>query len=217
MRDEQAVVFLPGLGDRPETWTGQVGALPPGLTGIALGIRGLHAANGDAAEQEFSLAEAAKDVVDELDRRGIARAHLCGHSLGAMVALQIAHEHPGRVRSLVLASGQVRPPRALMALQSAVMRLLPARLVAPEGTSKGQLLAVLREVARTDLTGHLAAIAVPTLVLCGARDRPNLPAARAIAAGIPGARLRILDGAGHGILADRPEAFAHELHAFLPG
>ena len=50
-----------------------------------------------------------------------------------MIALQFALDHPARVRSLTLAAGQVKPPRALMAVQGAVFRLLPAKVLEKQG------------------------------------------------------------------------------------
>jgi pimeloyl-ACP methyl ester carboxylesterase len=44
----------------------------------------------------------ADDAVGLLDHLGIDRAHLVGHSYGAMIALSLAAAYPSRVRSLVL-------------------------------------------------------------------------------------------------------------------
>ncbi len=132
-----------------------------------------------------------------------------------MIAVQTAIDYPDRVASLTLSGGQVHPPRALMTLQSALMRILPAHLVAPDGTSKQRVRAVLAEVARIDFRPHLARIAAPTLVLCGSRDHANLSAARALATGIPNAQLRVIDGGGHELNTDTPEQFNAEIVAFL--
>jgi pimeloyl-ACP methyl ester carboxylesterase len=59
-----------------------------------------------------------------------------------------------------------------------------------------------------DQRESLAALAaVPTLVLCGDRDRLTPPSdSRALAAAIPGARLLELRGAGHCAMLEQPEA-----------
>lgn len=102
-----------------------------------------------------------------------------------------------------------------MAIQNAVMRALPERVIAPKGVSKAQMLAVVDAVAKTDFSGELASIAVPTLVLCGSKDRANLQAARAFARGIPRAELRIVDGVGHQANTQAPERFSAALNEFL--
>lgn len=132
-----------------------------------------------------------------------------------MIAFRIAVDRPERVHSLTLAAGQVKPPRLLMTLQRAIMRMLPARVVAPQGVSKAYMLAVVDAVAAVDLTGELASVAAPTLVLCGSRDRANLPAARRLASGIPEAELHIIDGAGHQSNVQAPERFSAIFYEFL--
>ena len=211
MGGQKLVVFLHGIGVGPESWDAQLVALPDGYRGIAPQIAGLT----DASERVFTVSGAAADVIRDLDERGVGRAHLCGLSLGAMIAVQTAIEYPDRVASLVLSGGQVHPPRALMTLQSALMRVLPARAVASDGTSKQRVLGVLAEVARIDFRPHLARIAIPTLVLCGSKDRANLPAARALATGIPDATLRVIDGGGHELNTDEPDGFSREITSFL--
>ena len=207
----EQVVFLHGLGVGPDSWAAQLTDLPDGYTGFAPRIIGL----SDDDEGDFTLSRAAAAVIGELDQRGVVRAHICGLSLGAMVAIYVAVEYPERVASLVLSGGQVHPPRAIMALQSAAMRVLPARVVAPDGTSKRRVLTVLAEVARVDFRPHLAGIGTPTLVLCGSRDFPNLLAAKALAAGIPNAQLHVIEGGGHEFNSDRPTQFSAAVAAFL--
>lgn len=83
---------------------------------------------------------------------------------------------------------------------------------------KGTLLAMLREIAHLDIRGRLGEIAAPTLVLCGARDRPNIPGSRELAAGIPGAELRIIPGANHLWNLQQPELFNQTVDRFVgPG
>lgn len=205
------VVFLHGLGAGPQSWDAQIAALPAGFVGWAPPVPGL---GGDDTSR-FSLEASTAALIEELDRRGLAQVHLCGLSLGAVVATHCASHHPGRVASLTVSGGQVRPNRTLMLIQNALIRLLPARLVAPPGMAKQSMLAVVEAVADMDLRADVAAIQSPTLVLCGSRDKPNLPAARALAAGIAGAELQIVPGAGHEWNTRLPREFSGRLNAFL--
>ncbi|MEJ1092735.1 alpha/beta fold hydrolase [Microbacterium istanbulense] len=214
MSSVQSVVFLHGLGEGPGVWDAQRAALPSGFEGVAVDVFG-GADSGLASG--LGLEGAATHVVDELDRWGIEQAHVCGLSLGAMIALQLALDHPTRVRSLTLAAGQVKPPRVLMAVQSAVMRVLPSSVFERQGAAKDVMLPVLRAVGRVDFSARLASVSVPTLVLYGSKDRPNLPAARQLAQGIRDARLHIIPGAGHQSHVQAPEEFSRALGAFLGG
>ena len=132
-----------------------------------------------------------------------------------MVTTRFAIDYPDRVTSLVLAGSQVRPSPALMKVQNAIMRLLPTRVVAQPGMSKQRMLAVLRAVGETDFRGELARINVPTLVFCGEKDRANIPAARELAAGISGAELQIVPGAGHEWNVQQPKEFSRRLNRFF--
>ena len=71
-------------------------------------------------------------------------------------------------------------------------------------------------MARPDATPELAGIDVPTLVVVGAHAVLTPPsAARAMADAIPGARLEVIEGAGHVSSFERPAAFNYVLGEFL--
>ncbi|MGE5636854.1 MAG: alpha/beta fold hydrolase [Nocardioidaceae bacterium] len=56
---------------------------------------------------------------------------------------------------------------------------------------------------------------MPTLVLCGSKDRANIPLTRELAAGIPGAELRIVPDATHLWNLQQPEAFNRAVAEFV--
>jgi pimeloyl-ACP methyl ester carboxylesterase len=65
------------------------------------------------AQQVFTIDQMANDAVALLDHLNIAAAHLLGHSMGGRVALTMALNFPGRVKSLIMAasgSGLVTRP-----------------------------------------------------------------------------------------------------------
>src|SRR3954452_8178545 len=59
--------------------------------------------------REITPEALASDVVGMLDQLGLDRAHVFGHSMGGAVALELAVNHPSRVRRVVAASASVRP------------------------------------------------------------------------------------------------------------
>ena len=84
----------------------------------------------------------------------------------------------------------------------------------PQGLAAAQLGMAERE----DVRSFLASIRVPALVVVG-RDDVISPVEemRAIAASIPGAEFRIVEGAGHMAPLERPEEFNSALAAFVDG
>lgn len=86
-----------------------------------------------------------------------------------------------------------------------------------EGVGKDAFLRQQKAIiGRVDSRPLLATIRCPTLVLCGRDDILTPPAlAQEIAAGIPGARLDLIDHCGHLSTMERPEAVTAELRQWL--
>jgi len=59
-------------------------------------------AGSDRVDGPVSIGDQAAHCRALLDHLGIGRAHVVGHSSGATIALQLALDHPGAVRSLAL-------------------------------------------------------------------------------------------------------------------
>ncbi|MEK8033934.1 alpha/beta fold hydrolase [Ideonella sp. DXS29W] len=73
----------------------------------------------------YRLADMALDALGVLDALGIQRAHVCGASLGGMVAQHLAASHPQRVKSLNLmmtTSGSRRLPQATLAARRVMLQ-----------------------------------------------------------------------------------------------
>lgn len=70
--------------------------------------------------------------------------------------------------------------------------------------------------SRPDRTEALSRVTVPSLVICGAEDVITPPAdSEAMARTIPGARLELIERAGHLSNLEQPAAFTAALQAFL--
>jgi pimeloyl-ACP methyl ester carboxylesterase len=69
--------------------------------------------------------------------------------------------------------------------------------------------------ATEDRLDSLAAVTVPTLVICGDEDKPFVEASRAMAKTIGGARLAMIPDAGHSPQFEAPDGWWRELTSFL--
>lgn len=98
--DRPVLVLLNSIGTDLSLWDRTVPLLLPAFRLLRIDMRG-HGGS-DAPEGDYSLSMLADDVVAVLDDAGIAQATVAGVSLGGMVAMQLALNHPTRVSALAL-------------------------------------------------------------------------------------------------------------------
>ena len=191
----------------------------------------------------YTVASLAADLAAVLDELGIASAAVVGYSQGGAVAQQLALDHPARCNRLVLActyafnavsvrekiEGHLAPwlIRALgmtrfakLVFSVGVDGLSDARKAWLAGLIAGQereaMLIAWKEAMRFDSRLRLGDIRCPSLVLAGSKDTAvPMHHATMLANGIPGARLVVVAGAGHGLVWTHPEAFEHAIDGFL--
>ena len=209
--DPTPLVLLHGVGQAPMAWEDVVVQLYGSRRLLTPWVPGLR----PTEKQVLPLSDGAAALDQQLMLEGMQQTDLCGLSYGAMMATRLAADFPERVRRLVLIAGQVRPPRLLMRAQAAALKMVPASRLADSGVSKERLLQALEAARATDLSDALPRVQARTLVLVGARDKANQPAARTLVDGLPDARLRIVEGAGHAVNEDAPAELVQILRDFL--
>lgn len=170
-------------------------------------------------------AEAAGWLGRWMQAAGLTGADVAAHSLGGLIAAELAVQRPGAVRRLVLVapagvpSGRGPAEHALSLL--ATMRGAPLPLLAhavrdglragPASLLRGGLYAM-----RQDIRADLAAVSIPTLLVWGERD-PLVPTrlAEEWTSALPDVRLVILPNAGHAPMFDVPAELADRIREFL--
>jgi 3-oxoadipate enol-lactonase len=234
------ILFLHGVGSDKSVWRPQLDHFGRTRSAVAIDYPGYgeSAFVPDATRDDF--ADAAFAALDAME---IGEAHICGLSLGGVVALAMAARRPDRCRSLILADsfavhpdGQAIYDRSVAASRAMSMRAL-AEARAPSLLGKGADDSIKTEVIDTmsgidaeayrlgaaavwlaDQRDRAAAVRAPTLVLVGDEDRITPPAlSEELAALIPGARLTVIAGAGHLANIEQPDAFNAAVHGFLAG
>ena len=174
---------------------------------------------------------------------GVSKGRVAGVSMGGWIVARLAGEHPELVeRLVVIAPAGMRPtdsapipaevlfPRdeaGVRRLAAAVRHKPPAM---PSFLVRDILERRLREewivrralesmaAGRDWLDGTLGRAEMPVLIIWGKQDS-LIPVAYAapLQAEFPHAELKVLDGCGHVLIADCPEAFDREMTAFLTG
>jgi len=209
------------------------------------GFGGSPATSGRLDAVADRMAEALRDACARLG--GGAAPVVVGNGYGGFVALQMVIRHPGLVGRLVLADAgaafsepgreaframaRAAEAKGLEAVADTAMR----RLFAPDfhaanpalvaerrrrflAMDRQVFLAACGELAQLDLTQELAGVRLPVQVVVGEQDEATPPPmSRALAAGLPDARLTLLPGCAHVPQLQAPERFLAAVEPFLAG
>lgn len=140
--------------------------------------------------------------------------HLCGLSLGGILALDYTLEHPENVKTLVLIGTPHKVPKGTFALQNVVFRLLPKSTFTSMAFDKKNTFALGNSMKNLDFSGRVGEIRCPTLILCGEKDSANLKSAHFLAEHIPDAELQVLENTGHVVNEESPKVLAERLNDF---
>jgi pimeloyl-ACP methyl ester carboxylesterase len=158
-----------------------------------------------------------------LDAAGLKQVDLAGHSLGGLVAAELASAESGRTRRLVLVApagipcGRSLPSRAahLMVELYEARRWLPMLAADALRTGPVDVARGIAFVSGRDLREELAAVHTPTLLIWGERDRlVPLHVAEEWRQTLPDARLAYL-ACGHVPMLEAPGELADSMLFFL--
>ena len=195
----------------------------------------------DLLEDMLDFALHGWDVVDAL---GLSRPHLVGHSMGGMIAAEMACLQPRELTKLVLAAPAgiwmdeqpipdifaMLPHQVAEALfvdpqKGAAMMTGGADLSDIEALKDYYIAAqrrlamagkVLFPIPNRRLSKRLYRLSTETLVLWGAQDKLIVPAyATRWEKSIAKARVQTIDGAGHMLPYEQPDKFVAAVSAFL--
>ncbi len=107
--DRPAVLFVHGFPELAVSWSSQFAELAESYRLIAPDMRGYGGSGAPRAFWKYTLRTAAKDLIELLAHRGIERAHLVGHDMGAAIAWEAVQRFPAAFRSLSILNGPCFP------------------------------------------------------------------------------------------------------------
>jgi 3-oxoadipate enol-lactonase len=97
------ILFVHEFGGDHRSWEPQLRNFGKRYRCIAYAARGYTPSDAPASPEAYSYMHVMRDAVAVLDHLKIESAHIVGLSMGGYTTLQVALNHPGRVRSMVLA------------------------------------------------------------------------------------------------------------------
>jgi len=222
-------VCLHGLADTLSIWN----RLAPSLAargGVLLVDQRAHGGS-DAPAGPYRREHLAADVSALLDRVGIDRAVLVGHSMGGVVALTTALAHPERVAGLVLlGTASEASPRVaawyeriaciaeiegLAALARAIYGADSDRRLEGDARGMAHVTRCLKSLAYDPLTPRLAPITCPVLVVVGENDPMGVGASVIIQRNVPDAELQVVSGRGHWLHVEAPGVLLDLMDRFV--
>lgn len=237
--DRTPIVFLHGVGSDKSVWRPQLEHFGAERRALAFDYPGY--GDSDAAPEGPTRDDYARAILSAMRELGVERAHVCGLSLGGVVAIAMADAAPDYCASLVLAACFAAHPDGEAIYQRSLAGAADMRALA-EGRVDVLLAQPADAAVRSEVMETMAAITpeaycigaaavwladqreqvhdirAPTLVLCGAEDKVTPPAlSHELTRLIPGARCELIERAGHLCNLERPEEFNTFVGAFIRG
>lgn len=238
--DGEALILLHGMTDNSRSWS----LIVPYFTGkyhvYMLDQRG----HGDSDKPDLRMYPVnayADDLAAFMEVKGIAKAHIVGHSLGSMIAQAFAINYPEKTAKVVLeasalvtfesmgrdlydaavAFGDNQPDDEFMAAWYANpnpvdMDFLKREMKESQNIPPHAWRAITKGTAFSDLAPFMDELKAPTLILWGSQDGFfNQAAQEALRQAIPQAEFIAYDGIGHNIQWEMPEKMAEDVLRFL--
>ncbi len=237
------LVFINSIGTNLHMWDTQVERLNRVLRIVRYDCRG-HGAS-DTPAGPYTIEQLGNDLLALLDTLQIEQAHICGLSLGGVIALWFAIEHPHRVARAVFANTAARigtteswdarieavRTGGMAAIHDTVLaRFLSAnfRQHHPETARKiGRMVEATNPVGyigacdalrEADLRAKIHDIRIPSLIIAGALDEFTPPAqSHELHGAIAGSQLKVFDEVAHLSNIERPDEFSDHVQSFLNG
>jgi len=216
-----------------------------GFAVLAVDLPGHGRSAGNPLPSIEDLADWIELLLEKLGAGDTANVSLVGHSMGSLTALECAFRHPARIARIAMIGTAVPMPVSDVLLgpakdnEAKAIAMINGWSHSPRGIVGGNtvpgmwLLGASRRLMERQKPGVLhndlaacnayshgmeaaASLSCPALIVSGNRDMMTHPKAAAkLAAAIRDVKSVSLDGAGHALMAEQPDAVLDALRAFI--
>ena len=236
------LTLLHTLATDRSLWSDQVEELSQHFSLLMIDMRG-HGGS-TAATPPYSIGELTDDVIAIWDALEIETSLVAGLSIGGMIALSLAAEHPGRVTAMIAGGCRAQTSDQFRAMWSARRALLaegglnavvdatiptwfppesleanpqlPKRVGAMiSKTSIDGYIGATQALEELDLFDALSAITAPCLLLVGDKDGPHPGEMAKMKEQVAHSNLITITGAGHLPNLDQPGQVMSAIMPFL--
>lgn len=201
-------IYLHGLGQNPDSWSKVIEQLEAAEHSMCPDLSELVQGQDTTYQNLYAAFSAMCDEIEE-------DICLCGLSLGGVLALNYAIEHPEKIKGLVLIATQYKMPKKLLRVQNAIFRFMPKSMFQQTGFGKSDFLKLCNTMMELDFSDSIYNVSCPTLVIYGEKDRANKNASIELANTLIDAELQVFNGVGHEINIEAPDKLEETLRVFF--
>ena len=201
-------IYLHGLGQNPDSWSKVIEQLEAAEHSMCPDLSELVQGQDTTYQNLYAAFSAMCDEIEE-------DICLCGLSLGGVLALNYAIEHPEKIKGLVLIATQYKMPKKLLRVQNAIFRFMPKSMFQQMGFGKLDFLKLCNTMMELNFSDSIDNVSCPTLVIYGEKDRANKNASIELANMLIDAELQVFNGVGHEINIEAPDKLEETLRVFF--
>ena len=202
-----AKIFVHGSGHQATSWNKTISYMTDNKDIVCPNLSSI--LEGKEASYENLYSSFVK-YCNEFD----GQIHLCGLSLGGILALNFALDFPQKVKTLVLIGTPYKVPKVAFSFQNIIFRFLPKSIFETMAFDKKNTFALGDTMKNLDFSDKVKNIKCPTLILCGKKDSANMKSADYLSQNIRSAELKIIENTGHVVNEENPETLADILNEY---
>ena len=200
-------LYLHGLGQKPDSWNRVIKETEVSESSMNLSLAEMLEGKSATYKELYSA------FLSECDKEndGII---LCGLSLGAVLSLNYAIDHPDKVKALVLIAAQYKMPKKLLKVQNMLFHLMPNSAFNKMGFKKADVINLCSTMAELDFSDSLHKVSCPVLIVCGEKDNANKKTSKKLCHYLSSSYFHELLKTGHEANIEAPEELAIVLQNF---